>query len=119
LAKEKDMKKFLVLYSSSEAAAEQIRKTTPEMAKAGMDAWKGWAKKASAAIVDLGMPLGNPMKVTASSASVGDSKVAGFSILQGESVGAVTDLLKQHPHFKAPGAGIEVLEFLQMPGMPE
>jgi len=25
-------------------------------------------------------------------------------------------LLKDHPHFKAPGASIEVLEFLPMPG---
>jgi len=27
--------------------------------------------------------------------------------------------LKDHPHFKAPGASIEVLEFLPMPGMPQ
>ncbi len=112
------MKKFLVLYTSNVSAAEQIAKTTPEMAKAGMELWMAWAKKAGPAVVDLGMPLGNPVKVTPSSVKPGDSKVAGFSILQAESTNAVTELLQQHPHFKAPGAGIEVLEFLHMPGMP-
>jgi len=31
----------------------------------------------------------------------------------------VARLLKDHPHFKAPGASIDVLEFLSMPGMPQ
>ncbi|HWE24634.1 MAG TPA: hypothetical protein VG496_11920 [Myxococcales bacterium] len=46
-------------------------------------------------------------------------KAAGFSILQAESTEHVQQLLKDQPHFKAPGASIEVLEFLSMPGMPQ
>ena len=47
----------------------------------------------------------------------GDSRVAGFSILQAESQKALTDLLMKHPHQHAPGASIEVLEMMPMPGM--
>jgi hypothetical protein len=103
------MKKFLVLYLSSVPAKEQMAKAPPEQAKAGMDMWMAWAKKAGSAIVDLGAPLAG---VGASS-----SKVTGFSILQGESSEAVQSLMKDHPHRHAPGAAIEVHEFLQMPGM--
>jgi hypothetical protein len=41
----------------------------------------------------------------------------GYSILQAESKDALMALLKNHPHFMAPGASIEVFEFLPMPGM--
>jgi hypothetical protein len=39
------MKKFLVLYRAPISAREQMAKATPEQAKAGMDAWMGWAKR--------------------------------------------------------------------------
>jgi hypothetical protein len=111
------MKKFLVLYASSVSALEQMSKASPEQMKAGMDAWMTWAKKAGDAIVDLGTPLGNPIKMVDGAPAKGDSKVSGFSILQADSAKAVGELLKTHPHFRAPGASIEVLEFLPMPGM--
>ena len=111
------MKKFLVLYKSSVSAAEQMSKASPEQMKAGMDLWMKWAKKAGSAIVELGTPLGNAMKVAGGSSSPSDSKVSGFSILQAESTKAIAELLRDHPHFKAPGAAIEVLEFMAMPGM--
>jgi hypothetical protein len=111
------MKKLLILYQSSEPASEQMAKASPEQMKAGMDLWTKWANKAGKAIVELGMPIGNAQKMTGASSSPSDSKVTGFSILQAESAQAIRDLLKDHPHFKAPGSSIEVLEFLPMPGM--
>ncbi len=54
------MKKFLVLYHAPHSAVEQMANATPEQAKAGMDAWMGWARKAGPAIADLGMPLPAP-----------------------------------------------------------
>src|SRR5262249_27488876 len=106
------MKKYLVLYLSSVPASDQMSKASPEQAKAGMDAWMAWANKAGKAIVDLGAPLGNPIKVSAASVGSSDSKVAGFSILQGESSEGTAALLKDHPHHRAPGSSIEVFEFL-------
>jgi hypothetical protein len=99
------MKKFLVLYLSSVPARQQMAGATPEQSKAGMEMWMAWAAKAGSAIVDLGAPV------------AGESKVTGFSILQAESLNAIQALLVEHPHRKAPGASIEVHEFLQLPGM--
>lgn len=78
---------------------------TPEQAQAGMQAWQAWAEKAGSAIVDLGAPL------------VGEGDVTGFSILQADSRGELDELLADHPHRHAPGAEIDVLEFMALPGM--
>jgi hypothetical protein len=43
--------------------------------------------------------------------------VGGFSILQAESPAALSEVLKGHPHFMAPGATIDVHEFLPLPGL--
>jgi hypothetical protein len=109
------MKKFLVLYKASASAAEQMAKTTPEQMKAGMGLWMAWSAKAAGAIVDLGAPLGNAE--TSPDGAKADSSggfVGGFSILQGENIAAIHELMKDHPHFHAPGATIEVRELRSM-----
>jgi hypothetical protein len=110
------MKKFLVLYRSSRSAADQMAHATPEQAKAGMEAWMSWAKRAGAGIVDLGSPVAPAMSVGAGTASAGHH-LGGFSILQAESEQGLQEMLKGHPHLNAPGGAIEVHEFLPMPGM--
>jgi len=99
------MSKFLVLYRSPVSAREQLASASPEQAEAGMKAWQSWAEKAGPAIVDLGAPLD------------GKSDVTGFSILQGDSRASVDELLADHPHRHMPGAEIDVLEFMALPGM--
>src|SRR5262245_60626428 len=103
------MKKFLVLYSSSMSARDQMSKLPPDQAKKSMEAWTAWMKKAEKAIIDGGSPL----------AAVGTApgKLGGYSIYQAESEKALEQLLKDHPHRMAPHATIEVYEFLHMPGM--
>lgn len=110
------MKKFLVMYHAPMSASEQMTSASPEQAKAGMDAWMDWAKKAGNAIVDLGLPLGQGEKLTASSASEADATVVGYSILQADSMREVIELLRQHPHLRTPNFRIEVFEALAMPG---
>ncbi len=58
------MKKFLVLYRAPVAAFEQMKKSSPEQQKAGMDAWMAWSTKAAASIVDMGAPLGKSLRVS-------------------------------------------------------
>src|SRR5213595_1479268 len=108
------MSKYLVLYRSPTSAREQMANATPEQAKAGMDAWMAWAGKAGSAIVDLGAPLGGGEAVGSGKT---DDEVTGFSILEAESQGDVTNLLGEHPHLHTPGGSIEIHEFLSMPGM--
>ena len=109
------MTKYLVLYRSPVSAREQMAQGTPEQRQAGMDAWMTWAKKAGTAIVDLGSPLGDTAHVGGGGA--GQGFIGGFSILQAESIGGVKKVLDGHPHLMMPGASIEVLEFMPIPGM--
>jgi hypothetical protein len=111
------MKRFLVLYQSATSAEDQMASATPEQAKAGMDAWMSWAGKAAQAIVELGAPLGGGRHVESGSASGGTTQIRGYSILQGNSIDEIVRLLDGHPHLMMPGASIEVLEALPMPGM--
>jgi hypothetical protein len=70
-----------------------------------MRAWQAWAQIAGSAIVDLGAPLD------------GAGDVTGFSILEGESRSSIEELLADHPHRNMPGAEIDALEFMAVPGM--
>ena len=106
----------MVLYRSTATAAEQMAAGTPEQAAAAMQLWTDWATRAGDALVDLGAPLNEAGNVPTGSGN-GGLHIGGYSIMQAESVGAVNTLLEGHPHLLAPGASIEVLEFLQIPGM--
>ncbi len=111
------MKRFLVLYHAPISAREQMAGATPEQAKAGMDAWMTWAKKAGNALVDLGAPLGNGKGLKGTSVSNNSARVVGYSILQADSIDAITSVLKDHPHLRMPDFSIEVFESLPIPGM--
>ncbi len=111
------MATFMVLYRSSVSAQEQMASATPEQAQAGMDMWMRWAEKVGPAMVDMGSPLG-PSRSVPSGADAGTgSTIAGFSVLAADSADDVGKLLDDHPHLQAPGATIEVLEYLELPGM--
>jgi hypothetical protein len=106
--------KYLVLYGSSIPAREMMANATPEQAKAGMDAWMGWAGQAGDAIVDMGAPLDTGTRVGGGSGG----EVTGFSVVQADSPDAAAKLFAEHPHLQTPGdSSIEILEFVDMPGM--
>lgn len=111
------MKKFLVLYKAPMSSFEQMKNTTPEQQKAGMDAWMSWSKKAASMIVDMGGPLGKSLRVTSSGASPSVNDLGGFSILQAETKEALAESLKGHPHFMMPEGSIEIVELMPIPGM--
>lgn len=111
------MKKYLVLYRSTVSAGDQMAAATPEQGKAEMDAWMQWAQRSGSAMLDLGSPLGSPRRSTGATVSTaGDAQIGGYSILQATDDAALQALLAGHPHFRAPGASIEVFAFLPMPG---
>lgn len=108
------MKKFLILYRSTMSNKEQMMKVTPEQRKPIMDAWASWAKKAGTALVDMGAPVGDSTLIKG---TAGQGHVGGYSIVQAESLDAAKRMFEGHPHFGAPGASIELLELMSMPGM--
>ena len=111
------MKKFLVLYKAPASGFAQMRTSTPEHQKAGMDAWMAWGKKAATSIVDMGAPLGKSQTVTDAGATDTPNDLGGYSLLQAESKEALAEMMKGHPHFMTPGGFIETIEVMPMPGM--
>ena len=113
------MKKFLVLYMAKGAEFEKMMKNaTPEQQKKGMEAWMKWMGDHKASIVEGGAPLGKTKKVDLKGASDTKNDIGGYSIVQAETAGAATKLFgKDHPHLQMPGAWVEVIEVMHVPGM--
>jgi hypothetical protein len=117
--RESAVKKFMVLYMASAADFEKMMKnSTAEQQKKGMEAWMRWMNANKASIVEGGGPLGKTKRVDASGASDTKNGVGGYSIVQAESHdGAAKIFGKDHPHLQMPGAWIEIVEIMPMPGM--
>ena len=113
------MKKFMVLYMASGAEFEKMMKnSTPEQRKKGMDAWMKWMNKHKKSLVDGGAPLGKTKRVDAKGTSSAKNDIGGYSIVHAQSHDAAAKLFgKEHPHLQMPGAWIEIVEVMQIPGM--
>jgi hypothetical protein len=107
----------MVLYRSSVSAQEQMASASPEQAQEGMAMWMRWAEKAGPAVVDLGSPVGGSQLVPSGADAQTGTPIGGFSVLEADSADDAVKLVQDHPHLQAPGGVIEVLEYLQMPGM--
>jgi len=116
------MNKYLVLYHSQGAlsgmsVSEMFSKATPEQLAAGMAAWRAWHEKCGAAVVDLGSPLDKSTTVAEGSGAPAKTTISGYTFLQAGSVEEAVALIKDHPHFHAPGSSVQILECVSMPGM--
>jgi hypothetical protein len=111
------MTKYLLLYRAAVSAPDQMANATPEQAQAGMDAWMQWAGRAGSAIVDMGSPVSYGGTVGATYPA-GEGNIGGYSVLEADSLEALKGLLEGHPHLTmGEGAGIDIHELLDMPGM--
>ena len=113
------MKKFMVLYMASGPEFERMRQnSTPEQRKKGMDSWIKWMNANKTSIVEGGAPLGKTKRADSSGASNTRNEIGGYSVVQAESHDAATKIFgKDHPHLQMPGAWIEILEIMPLPGM--
>jgi hypothetical protein len=116
------MSKYLVLYRSEGAlngpsVTETFAKTPPEQLVAGMAAWRAWQEKCGSALIDLGAPLDKSTTVAGGSVSPGKTAITGYTFLQAGSLDEAVNLIQGHPHFRAPGASVQILECVSMPGM--
>jgi len=113
------MTRFLILYRSEAAlgdgpsVSEMFANTPPEQLAAGMAAWTAWQEKSGNAVVDLGAPLDKSTVVSEGASS----PITGYTILQAASLDEAVALMKDHPHFYRPGASVEILECVAIPGM--
>jgi hypothetical protein len=83
----------------------------------GMAAWKAWAEKHHAAIVDMGGPLGKTKKVDSQGVADITNLLTAFTVVRAASHGAATKMFEGHPHFSIfPGEAIEIMPVLPIPG---
>lgn len=116
------MNKYLVLYRSEAAlngmtVSEMFAKSTPEQIEAGMAAWRAWYEKCGSAVIELGAPLDKSTMVKPDSSAPVKTSITGYTLLQAASMEEAVSLIKRHPHFYAPGATVQILECIPMPGM--
>jgi hypothetical protein len=113
------MKKFMVLYMASKADFEKMMKdSTPEQQQKGMEAWMKWMNENKTSLVDGGAPLGKTKRVDSNGASNTKNEIGGYSVVQAESHDAATKIFgKDHPHLQMPGAWIEIVEIMPVPGI--
>jgi hypothetical protein len=115
--------KYLVLYRTEGAldgpsVAEMMAHTPPEQMQAGMALWQAWFAKSGNAVADFGAPLDKSTTVKEGSAARGKTTITGYTVLQAASLEEAIKLLDGHPHFRAPGASMEILECVRIPGVP-
>jgi hypothetical protein len=113
-------KKFLAVYTGTEAAMEQWKQLGEAQRKAregtGMKAWAEWATANAGAIVDEGNPVGKTKHVSREGISDIRNNIAAYVIVQAESHEAAARLFENHPHFTVfPGDGVEIMEFVPIP----
>ncbi len=113
------MARFMVLYMANSADFERMmRESTPEQQKKGMEAWMNWMGAHQASMVDGGAPLGKTKRVDAQGVKDTKNGIGGYSIVQADSADAAAKMFgKDHPHLQMPGAWVEIVEIMQMPGM--
>jgi hypothetical protein len=112
------MKKFLVLYRMDMGEMQKMMASTnAEERKKSMGKWEVWMKKSMASMADHGGPAGKTKRVTASGVTDIKNDIGGYSIVQAESYEAAAALFADNPHLTMPGATVEVMEIMPMPGM--
>jgi len=117
------MKKFLAIYIGTEAALERAgwkqldEKRRKQRDASGFKAWMEWGTANSAAIVDMGTPLGKTKRASPEGISDLKNNMAAYVIVQAESHEAAARLFENHPHFTIfPGDSVEIMECLPLPG---
>jgi hypothetical protein len=111
------MGKFMLLYTAPVSAEQQMANASPAEMEAGMKPWMEWFGKLGPALVDGGAPLGHGTSVSPQGSSPSSLHVGGYSIIEAADLSAAKSMVDSHPHFMMPGATVEILEVMPMPGM--
>ena len=118
------MKRFLAIYIGTDAAVARSRwneldeKSRKAREASGIKAWMEWGGAHSAAIVDMGTPLGKTKRASHEGVSDIKNAMTGYVIVEAESHEAAARMFENHPHFTIfPGDSVEIMECLPLPPM--
>jgi hypothetical protein len=109
---------FLGSKSSPRMAAWIALPETERQAKSkeGMAAWKAWAEKHQASIVEMGGPLGKTKKISSDGVADVSNDMGAFMLVRAASQAEAAKLFEHHPHFSIfPGQAVEVMPVMPIP----
>ena len=112
------MKTFLALYrANADQMADMMKNSTPEQRRKGTEAWIKWMEDHKDSLADRGAPVGKTKRVDVNGVKDAKNDVCGYSIVQADSADAAARIFgKDQPFLQMPGAAVEIIEILQMPG---
>lgn len=114
------MKKFLILYYSPTSAEERIEQAGMDKMKASMAEWMEWKNRHGDALLEFGSPVKPSKKLDKGTVEDDQGWTTGYSIIQADDLDQAVEIMKDHPNFtNLDGPGIEILEYVSMPGMAE
>jgi hypothetical protein len=110
------MKKFMVLSYVTPEALVKISDRVPEEMQETMKLWLAWNEKYRTQVIDMGAPLFGGVKVLSDgSTEASKREVAGFMMVEAESLKDAIELLKVSPLFDSPeGSDVEIHEAMAM-----
>lgn len=113
------MKKFIAIYGAPVGTYDEMMKNPdPAKQKEGMDAWTAWIDKHKASFVmGVNTPVGKNKRVTASGIEDKRNEINGVTIVEAEDHDAAAKIFTDNPELKTPGAYVDVLTWVEMPGM--
>lgn len=83
----------------------------------GIAAWKAWAEKHQASILDIGGPLGKTKRVDAGGVCDISNEMGAFTVVRAASHEAAAAMFENHPHFTHfAGERVEIMPILPIPG---
>jgi len=109
---------FLASKSSPRMAAWDALPEEERCAKSkeGIAAWKAWAERHQASIVEMSGPLGKTKKITQQGVEDVSNDMGAFMVVRAASQGEAAKLFEHHPHFTIfPGQAVEVMPVLPIP----
>ena len=113
------MKKFMIFYMADPAALRdndaELHPGDAEEGDGGVDALDD---RTQGVHVDRRAPLGKTRRVDAKGAKDARNGIGGYSVVQADFHDAAAKMFsKDHPHLQMPGAWVEIVEIMPMPGM--
>ena len=84
--------------------------------QAGIAAWKAWAEKHQASILEIGGPLGKTKRVDAGGIADISNEMGAFTVVRAASHEAAAKMFEDHPHFTVfAGERVEIMPILPIP----
>ncbi len=104
------MAQFGLLY----VGEPQIDDPDPDAAQAGQEEWFDWIGSLGDAVVNPGMPMGPPTRVTSDGVAPGptEGRLTGMTVVEAEDMDAAVEMAKSSPYIKY--ATVDVVQIYQM-----